>query len=334
MMHMRTVVDSTDLPRAGDLLLLKVLRSGTHTMIEARDCLRTHIPPGSELVGVLGHYYTTDSYEGYVPTRLGDDCDLLAVSGVCGEVFSHPNSTAMPTRLRVLGAIGDAEGRPLNTRSFALPPRSGISQAQVTLVVGSSLNFGCTKLVGSLARGMLLRGRRVGVVRLTGAASSWDERYFISCGADPVLDFTHMGYPSTYMLSLDELLGIYSALIDHMHAAQLDEIIVELADGIFQRETRMLLDHGLFRARIDHAVFAASDSLAADCGARRLALAGYPLRAISGTVAQSPVLLREVEAVTGYPCLNWDQVIARITEYLPRPLYARTAGTSARTLLS
>ncbi|NJM06092.1 hypothetical protein HC891_07640 [Candidatus Gracilibacteria bacterium] len=130
------------------------------------------------------------------------------------------------------------------------------------------------------------------------------------------------------MASLNELTYIYNTLMSHMHAERLDDIIIDLADGIFQRETRMLLDYGLFRSQIDHLVFAASDSLSADCGVRRLSMAGYPLRAVSGQVAQSPALLREVEEVTGYPCLNWDQVITRISEFLPKPLYSKAVGTS------
>ncbi|NJM06091.1 hypothetical protein HC891_07635 [Candidatus Gracilibacteria bacterium] len=156
--QMCTLVALPDVPRAGDLLLTNVVSLGRNTMIEARDCLRTHIFPGNSLIVALGNRYATDHYEGYVPTRLEASCDLLAISGVCGEVFARSHAVPAPTRLRILGAVGDANGKALNTRDFAMQPEVASSQAQVTLVVGSSLNSGCNTLVGALARGLILKG--------------------------------------------------------------------------------------------------------------------------------------------------------------------------------
>jgi hypothetical protein len=125
-----------------------------------------------------------------------------------------------------------------------------------------------------------------------------------------VLDFTHAGYPSTYMLSLDELLRIHRTLMGHVAEENPDYIVVEIADGIFQRETRMLLESREFTETVEHVFFAANDSLSAECGVRRVREFGLPLRALSGVFTQSALTMREAEAATGVRCLNIEQMLS------------------------
>jgi hypothetical protein len=152
-------------------------------------------------------------------------------------------------------------------------------------------------------------GFQVAAAKITGTAAGKDSRYFTSCGARPVLDFTHAGYPSTYMISLEELLDIHRTLVGHLMEENPDYVIVEVADGIFQRETRMLLEDPVFRRTVEHVFFAANDSLSADCGARCLKAYGLPLRAIGGSFSQSTLAMREAEAATGVRCLNLEQMM-------------------------
>lgn len=77
---------------------------------------------------------------------------------------------------------------------------------------------------------------------MTGTAAGKDGRFFASCGADLVLDFTHCGLPSTSMLERNDLLATYNTLLNRVAATRPDYVIIEIADGIFQRETRMLLE--------------------------------------------------------------------------------------------
>jgi hypothetical protein len=137
---------------------------------------------------------------------------------------------------------------------------------------------------------------------VTGTARSRDVRFFTNCGACLALDFTDAGYPSTYSLDDDALLGIYHCLIAHLRATNAEFLIVEISDGVLQRETRVLLEHPNVLNSVDHVFFAANDSVSAVCGARFLMDWSLPLRAITGTVTQSPLAIREVESVIGAPC--------------------------------
>jgi hypothetical protein len=175
-------------------------------------------------------------------------------------------------------------------------------------------------------------GKQVAATKITGTAASKDRRFFESCGATRVLDFTDAGYPSTYMLSQHELLHITYTLLTNLATQPLDYIVVEIADGIFQRETRMLLEHRLFTSLIDHLFFSANDSLSAECGVRMLHRSQLPLRGVAGIVTQSPLAIREIEDVCGIRCLTLQQLAdTDLLPVLPSPL-ARRKLPAATTL--
>jgi hypothetical protein len=298
-------------PRIGQLVVAEVLKIGKHTAIEDRSGLTVRIFPGDRIVGAFGNRYATDQYEGYIPRRASRRCDLLSVGGVCGSVASRHDGVRAPTRLRIVGLVGDGHGRPINVHDYAVEPGAAHSTgkpAQVIVVVGASMSSGKTTVAGSLVRGLIRSGARVAAAKLTGTAAGKDTRFYHGCGASPVLDFVDGGYPSTYMLDLDELQALTSRLFSRLRASNPDYIVIEIADGIFQRETAMLLRSPEFRAAVDHVVFAANDSLSAESGVRHLRQYGLPLRAISGLVTRGPLLMREAEAATGVPCLTPDRI--------------------------
>ncbi len=303
------VVPLADAPRAGDLVLTEVMGIGRHKTIEDHTDRTMYIFPGDRLVTTFGDRYATDQYEGYVPEGPVEVCDLLSVAGVCGEVVSRHTAMANPTRLCVLGSVCDEEGGTINQRDFGLSPLYGTGgKAEVILVVGSSMNSGKTTTGGILTRTLSREGFAVAAAKVTGTASGKDGRFYESCGAQPFLDFTHVGYPSTYMVGLQELLTIYRTLLSQLQATGSDYIVLEIADGIVQRETMMLLESQLLRDTVDHVFFASSDSLSADYGVRRVRRYGLPLRAVAGAVIQSPLASREAEEVSGVTCLSTERM--------------------------
>lgn len=297
-------IQPTAEPRIGDLLAAEVVALGKHSMVENVSGVTLNIFPGDRIIGAFGYRYATDQFEGVTPAAWGEQCDLLSIGGVCGEVVSAHSAMGAPTRLRILGAVCNDQGQPLNLRRFARTTPRGLPAGQVILVVGTSMNSGKTTTVGTLARSLSRAGFRVAAAKVTGTAAGKDGRFFASCGASPVIDFTHCGLPSTAMLEREELLHIYHDLLGRLAVTRPDYTIVEIADGIFQRETRMLLESPALQASVDHLFFAAGDSLGAECGVRRLSAAGWPLRAVAGLVTASPLASREVEAETGVPCLS------------------------------
>ncbi|MEM8925721.1 MAG: hypothetical protein AAGD35_19630, partial [Actinomycetota bacterium] len=114
-------------------------------------------------------------------------------------------------------------------------------------------------------------------------------------GASAVNDFTYLGHPSTYLLGDDEVVGVFDAL-DHAIANRPDVYwLVELADGIEQRETAMLLASPSVTGRIHTLVFCARDPLGVRGGIEVLRQR-YGLRpdVIAGLVGGAPLGRREV----------------------------------------
>jgi hypothetical protein len=300
-------------PRIGDLVLAEVQDLGRHNRMEIRTGLTMHLFPGDYIVGAFGNRYATDQYEAYVPLRPVEECDLLSVGGVCGEVASQHVSMVDPTRLRIVGLVSDEHGRTINQRTFGLTPHAlderFENSAEVILVLGSSMNSGKTTTAGTLARALSRANFSVAAGKITGTAAGKDGRFYEACGARPVLDFTSAGYPSTYMLALEELLGVYESILGNLRASNPDYIILEIADGVFQRETRMLLESAEFRRSADHVFFAAGDSLSAESGVRLVREYGLPLRATAGSITQSPLASREAEEALGMPCMSIERIM-------------------------
>ena len=98
-----------------------------------------------------------------------------------------------------------------------------------------------------------------------------------------------------------------------MHTALLEEqpeyIVYEIADGILQRETRMLLEAPKFRKTIDAVVYAAPDSPSCESGVRSLRALKYNVVAAAGLVANSRLGMAEVQAATGVPCFNGEMIL-------------------------
>ncbi|HZY57092.1 MAG TPA: hypothetical protein VFE09_04765, partial [Rubrobacteraceae bacterium] len=242
-----------------------------------------------------------------------EECDLFSVGGVCGEVASQHVSMVDPTHLRIVGLVSDEHGRPINQRAFGLPSHAVgdrlETSAEVILMVGSSMNSGKTTTAGTLARALSRANFSVAAAKITGTAAGKDGRFYEACGARPVLDFTSAGYPSTYMLGLEELLGVYESILGNLRAANPDYIILEIADGVLQRETHMMLGSEAIRDSVDHVFFAASDSLSAESGVRLVREYGLPLRATAGSVTQSPLASREAEEALGMPCMGIERIM-------------------------
>ena len=124
-------------------------------------------------------------------------------------------------------------------------------------------------------------------------------------GAESISDFSHLGYPSTYMLEESNLINIFENLDARYAASPGKYWVVEIADGIMQRETAMLLRNEYVRTRIHRLVFSASDAFGAIGGIRVLKDEfGLTPDAISGRCTSSPLMIRELHQRTDIPVYN------------------------------
>ncbi|MGE0158962.1 MAG: hypothetical protein AB7T31_06075 [Gemmatimonadales bacterium] len=303
-------VDERQTWAAGDLLLAEVegppglIRSiqntSRRTPLNYRE---TRLFPGSKLVVVLAPRAGSSTCIARVPERPVERLDLHGVGGQAGVV--DPSSqhsslyTGQLTTISVLAELGDAKRRRLTMRRFAIDvsdevrPRSPDDPALV-LVVGSDMDSGKTTTARRIVYALRAMGHRVAAGKATGVASLGDLTSLYDAGATEVLDFAALGEPATIGLPEAEVRSIFHRLANHLVAAAGPRgyVVMELADGIWYRETRILLEDPHVRDAVTHMVFACHSILDAENGLAMLRGLGYgdKLRALSGKLGSSGML--------------------------------------------
>ncbi|MFN3727877.1 MAG: DUF1611 domain-containing protein [Allosphingosinicella sp.] len=291
-------------PRAGDLLLARIESIGLHGRLESPHGRRCRLYPGDEIVVAYGARYAPDQFEAVVPENL-DSCHLAAGGGIAARVVHRHESVAKPTRIAPIGLLAGEDKRILNLRQFALPdPRHPANRPTAIVVAGTSMNAGKTTTAAALVHGLALAGLRVGAAKVTGTGSGGDVWTLTDAGARRVVDFTDAGHATTAGLDLLEIERIALTLLDHLANEPSDIIVIEVADGVLQRETAHLLSAKRFQARIGGILFAAGDSMGAGAGVNWLRQRNLPLIGISGLVSASPLGAREARQATGLDVLD------------------------------
>jgi hypothetical protein len=315
-------------PKVGDLFLAKVKKIGRHTRLDDQNGRRILLLEGDIIVGVYGNRYATDQFEGEVPQST-EVCQLLSVAGVSGVVKSRHSAMKQPTELDFIGFLYDQTNRQLNLRDFgipitskAVPAKHGFKHPKVLIVTGSAMNSGKTTTVAHLVQGLARKGFKVAAGKITGTACGNDVWDYQDNGAIKAMDFSDLGFPSTYLCSETELIQIYRTLYHELSKIDPDYIVMEIADGVVQRETVMLLANAEFKQSLDHLLYAAGDSLAAEAVYRQLILRDYQPLAFSGLVSASPLAIREAEKLTGLRCYTREE----LSEGAILPLLKKSAG--------
>ena len=316
----------------GRIVLARVTTIVRHKEVEGTDGRKRMLFPNDVIAGVLAYRYATDQFEGH-PIASGAIGHLLAIGGACGLVVSKNERMVDPTCLEWIGTLADDRGEALNLRRFALKHRrtAVTPRPRTVLVVGASMNAGKTTTAAQVIRSLSGQGRRVAAAKITGTACRKDPGIMEDAGAVRVLDFTHAGYPSTAHLPAGDLLSLASDLRALLLEERPEFIVYEIADGIFQRETQLLLEDPAFRETVDVVLYAAPESPSCESGVRWLRQWGHTVGAVAGPVANSRLGMEEVQGATGVPCLNGEMILGGALNNLLLPAPAASMGGTART---
>ncbi len=290
-------------PGAGEVLLARLEKIGKNARIELADGRMANLHEGDLIAVVLGNRYASEQFEGYARVW-GDACDLLSMGGLCGIVQSRHAGVTEPSRLRILGALGNADGKRLRLSDYCIAPNPSARRPRVVVVCGSSMDIGKTYTACSLILGLRRLGSRVAGIKLTGTAAGRDTWSMRDAGARPALDFLDGGLPSTYLCSLEQLLSLHELLMGQAAAEGAAWVVIELADGVLQRETRSLLQSKPFTFSVDAWVYAAGDAPGAAGGISALRDWGIEPAAVSGLISMSPLAMRETLEATGVRCVT------------------------------
>lgn len=296
-------------PRAGDVVLARVVSMGHHKKVPGAGGRRQTLYPGDEVLVAYGDRYAPDQFEAVVPGSLAHT-HLAAAGGLAADVVERHGRTEAPTVLEPLGLLAQADGRRITLRdvspcavSTEPTPTRRDTATRTVVVLGSSMNAGKTTVVANIVRGLSRAGLTVAAGKATGTGAWGDPGLFTDSGAAKVLDFTDFGYGSTFRLDLEETGHLVRSVRDELAADAPDVVVVEIADGLFQRETHHLLHDGSL-ADADGIVLAVGEALGAVAGVRTLREAGLPVVGVSGAVTASPLASREAAAVLDLPLVD------------------------------
>src|SRR5262245_2832790 len=287
-------------PEAGDLVLARVDAIGHHADLQLVNGRRRHLFVGSEIVVAYGNRYASSQFESLVPETMGP-CHLVAGGGLASRVVSwHASISKGPTQITPIGLLGNSRGERINLRDFGLADVEAPQEYKPTAiaVVGTSMDSGKTQTAVYLVRGLIAAGLRVGYAKVTGTGASGDYWWLKDAGADPVLDFTDVGLVSTYRATPEQVDGAFVSLVHHVAAHGVDAMVLEIADGVLQRETAALLEGAAFSRLVGGIVMAAQDSMGAVAGVNWLRKRSTPILALSGLLTAAPLQISEARDAT------------------------------------
>jgi len=312
-----TLINGADkiTPQSGDLILAKVGKIGNHQRLELVNGRRARLFVGDKVILSYGNRYAPDQFEAVVPDSLAP-CHLAAAGGVMARVLSRHKRMKRPTVLYPLGILGGINGQPMNLADFALKKVHVLRPRPLTLaVMGTAMNAGKTTTASYLIKGLVRSGLKVGAAKITGTGSGGDRWFMKDAGADPVLDFIDAGFASTYKVTKTQIKEIFDALMSHLIQAGVNAIILEFSDGLYQDEISDMLCTSAFHndprslvlnQHVDGVMFAAHDAMGAIAGVDQLRRSGLSVLALSGTMTQSSLSVREAEEACGLPVINSD----------------------------
>lgn len=318
-----SLLDMLSYATSGDLVLGRVERIGSHKKIQLAQGRASELYVGDLVVLACGDRYAPDQFEGLAELD-PEGADMLAGGGVLGRMRHRHAKMSAPTRVIPLGLLANASGKAINLADYALEKVTRPDGLKVVGVVGASMNSGKTTAVAGLAHGLSRAGYQVAAIKATGTGAFGDFNAFVDTGARYVADFTDAGMVSTYRQPLARIEAGLDTLLAHAKRDGCDIAVVELADGVFQKETADLLKKPQVRSGFAGMVFAAPDALAAAGGCAALRAMGVEPAALTGMVSCSPLGAAEAEAATGV------QVVTRSALCDPAQANALVAQMLAR----
>jgi len=309
-----------DAAKAGDLILAQVAKIGQHQRVQLSSGRPSDIYPGDRVVLACGARYAPDQFEGVAEID-PEGADLLAGGGCIGRMTARNARVQRATELIPIGRLLNASGAPVNLADHAITPRATGRQIPVIAVFGTAMNSGKTLATAQLALGLRRAGWRVAALKGTGTGAFGDYNEYRDTGAHVVADFTDAGMVTTYREPLERVKAGIDCLLAHAEDEGCDVAVIEIADGLFQRETALLLADPDFQARISGLVFACGDAVAAAGGVAELTRLGLKADALTGMLSCSPMASAEAQELTGISVLT--------KEHLSDPAEANTFALRA-----
>jgi hypothetical protein len=295
--------ETDDPPIPGDLALFRVTHIGSHTRLINTLNQKLRIYTGDLFVGVFGNRYATDALEATVEGVR--NISLLTTAGMVGTVKSKHRSVKRTTQVAFVGYLKTTTHARINSKKIRHRRANKKYEIKnLIAVIGSGMNSGKTTFCRKLIKSLSQKGLRVAACKLTGSISPRDYDEMLSASAVYVTDFSDYGFPSTYKCDKDELMILFETMLADIEKSNPDIIIMEIADGILQRETKMILNEPLFQKMTRGIIVTAESAPSALYTVGYLEQLGFRIIGLSGAVTSSPLYVKEFADNNSAPILS------------------------------
>ncbi|NHZ84335.1 MAG: DUF1611 domain-containing protein [Planctomycetia bacterium] len=312
-------VPSNYTPKAGDVVLIQIEKIANHTRIFSVDNKYSRLYIGDIIIGTLGYRYATEAFHAEIIDI--SKLHLLTNAGLIGTVESHHSKTNEPTQGKLIGLVYDnSQKKRINLKEVKFPIHLPNLINQPTIfVVGTGMSSGKTTSTARVGKALIENGISVSLLKVTGSVSSRDLAEFESTGVEYTSDFSDYGFPSTYLCTKDEVLALYTTMVnDSMPHSSVT--LIEIADGILQRETQMLLQSDIAKASNIGVILTAPCSCSALTLIDKIRQLGYTPLAVTGLITNSPLFVREFADDDNTPVINTKTNIRQFVDIISKRL--------------
>ncbi|MCF6169329.1 hypothetical protein [Lutibacter sp.] len=312
-------IKRTYIPKSGDVAIFQVLSIGKHKAIQGENGNNSYLFPGDKILATFGSRYASNQFEGYLPKKYYPKYQILGQGGVVGILESmHAKFEDIgATEVRLVGYAVDGNGNVLNTIYNDYEPIQfnpfKKRDYKIYLSVGASMDSGKTTTAAFLSRGLMNQKKKVAFIKLTGTVYAKDCSFVRDCGAKIAIDFSYCGYPSTFLCDTKEILVILETLLDKVEKIKPDAVVIEIADGLLQKETKALINHKPFMQLIDYTILSCADSLSVASGIDILSKINYKPNLVTGLFTASPLMVKEVKENFDIPVFTLDDFMNKET---------------------
>jgi len=302
-------------PEPGDLGLFRVKTIGYHKNLITKDDKKFRLYENDLFVGVFGNRYATDGFEGRVGKL--DKISMLTGAGMVGTARYRHKSIKRSTKLSFVGFVNDDNDTRINLKKLNFH-KSTLKQKpkNLILVVGSGMNSGKTTTASKLINGLSKEGKKIAACKLTGSVSNRDKNELSAASADYTIDFSDYGFPSTYLCKKAELLDLFETMLSDIEKISPDIIVMEIADGVLQRETKMILTDNKIRKLTKGVVLTAESAPSALFSSQQLLNWEQNLIAVSGSITSSPLSSKEFTENSKIPLISSADSNSNLSEHV------------------
>ena len=291
------------MPKAGDLVLAKIIATRRQKHLALANGHKSPLHKDEYVILCYGNRYAPEQYEAHVPERL-EPCQIVSVDGIAAKLHSWQRPANSAAEIKPFGLVGDEFGRPLNINDWTGKSNAQKNQLPFTIaVIGMDANSGQTTTSAQLLAGLTRAGLQVGAAKVTASPLQHDNA--------PASDYSGndsragYGYPrrSPSTRKQQQLGVMLDTLISELCTRDVEAIILEISDCLDGAPESLLASQHVSR-HLDAIIVSAAGVQKAKAGIDWLLQKKLPVKAVSGTLSNSPLHVEQARKMIDFPVLD------------------------------